>query len=184
MEHFYEEIPGYFSFADLYREQVQRCGPGSQFVEVGGWKGRSAAFLAVEVINSQKSIHIDVVDTWDGGSDEALRADPSIETVYDLFKSNIQPVSWLVNAIRLPSVEAAGRYVDKSIDFVFIDADRSYESVMADIAAWYPKVKVGGVLAGSDHGPYWDEAMRAVNDNFGDGRVEVLPSQHSWMVQL
>jgi len=34
---------------------------------------------------------------------------------------------------------------------VFIDANHSYEYVLADIIAWYPKIKIGGILCGHDY---------------------------------
>ena len=39
---------------------------------------------------------------------------------------------------------------DKSLDFVFIDADHRYPAVIKDLAAWVPKLKPGGVLCGHD----------------------------------
>ena len=41
---------------------------------------------------------------------------------------------------------------DGTLDFVFIDADHSYEGAKQDIAAWYPKVKKGGWIGGHDYG--------------------------------
>ena len=55
------------------------------------------------------------------------------------------------NIIRLRSTEAAEIVSDASRDFVFIDADHSYEGCAADIAAWAPKVKPGGWLCGHDY---------------------------------
>ena len=40
------------------------------------------------------------------------------------------------------SVSAAQQFDDRSLDFVYIDADHSYESCLADIDAWHPKVRV------------------------------------------
>jgi hypothetical protein len=48
------------------------------------------------------------------------------------------------------SVEASKLIPDGSLDFVYIDANHSYDSVQKDIDAWLPKVKTGGVLGGHD----------------------------------
>jgi predicted O-methyltransferase YrrM len=44
------------------------------------------------------------------------------------------------------SHEVARRF-DLPIDFLFIDADHSYEAIKADWKAWRPKVKKGGYIA-------------------------------------
>lgn len=54
--------------------------------------------------------------------------------------------------LRGPSVTAATAIADSSLDFVFIDADHTYEAVSADLAAWWPKVRPGGILSGHDYG--------------------------------
>ena len=53
---------------------------------------------------------------------------------------------------RMTSLEAASGFEDASLDFVYLDANHSYESVRADLRAWYPKVRQGGMLAGDDYG--------------------------------
>lgn len=52
--------------------------------------------------------------------------------------------------VKLTSVEAAKDVPDGSLDFVYIDADHKYENVMADLEAWTPKVKIGGIVSGDD----------------------------------
>lgn len=49
------------------------------------------------------------------------------------------------------SLEAAKTFPDGSLDFVFIDGAHDYESVKADIQAWYPKVRQGGIVSGHDY---------------------------------
>lgn len=52
--------------------------------------------------------------------------------------------------IRKDSVTASKDFEDGSLDFVFIDADHTYEGCKADILAWGPKVKEGGWICGHD----------------------------------
>ena len=49
------------------------------------------------------------------------------------------------------SWEYANDFNDESVDFIWIDADHHYSSVIQDIRAWYPKLKVGGIIAGHDY---------------------------------
>lgn len=58
--------------------------------------------------------------------------------------------------VRQASPGAAERFSDSSLDFVFIDGNHLYENVVADIAAWWPKVKRGGLLIGHDYAVYGD----------------------------
>ena len=54
-----------------------------------------------------------------------------------------------VRFLRAPSLDAA-RFWKKRLDFVYIDAAHDYRNVTADIAAWWPRVWDGGILAGHD----------------------------------
>lgn len=42
-------------------------------------------------------------------------------------------------------------FMDNVFDFVYLDADHSYEFVKKNLNDWYPKVKVGGIFAGHDY---------------------------------
>jgi cephalosporin hydroxylase len=173
MEHFYQTIQGWCSFFDIYKGMVNYFPTGSHFVEIGSWRGQSAAYMAVEIINSGKQIKFDCVDTWQGTLNEDIhQQDPGVinDTLYDEFITNMKPVEGHYRAIRMPSVEAAKLYEDASLDFVFIDGDHLYEGVRADILAWLPKVKKGGTIAGDDYGHVQgsEGVRRAVHEIFGN----------------
>lgn len=51
-----------------------------------------------------------------------------------------------------PSPQIAELFADGSLDFCYIDGDHRLECVRADLAAWWPKVRRGGVMAGDDWG--------------------------------
>lgn len=55
-----------------------------------------------------------------------------------------------VTIIKKPSVEGAKDVTDGSLDFVYIDAAHDYDNVVLDIAAWAPKVRIGGIVCGDD----------------------------------
>ena len=150
MDHFWQDVPGWFHAEGLYRRMVEEAKDGSLFVEVGSWKGASASFMGVEIANSGKTIDFWCVDTW-AGSPELL-SDPDVVagTLQDVFLENTKPVAKYIHALKEESVKAASIFKDEVCDFVYIDADHSYEAVKADIEAWLPKVKVGGTLAGDD----------------------------------
>jgi hypothetical protein len=48
------------------------------------------------------------------------------------------------------SVQEAIKFPDNSLDFVYLDARHDYDGVKEDLHAWWPKLKVGGVMAGHD----------------------------------
>ena len=42
-------------------------------------------------------------------------------------------------------------FEDESLDFVYIDANHSYDYIKADMEMWYPKLKKGGIFSGHDY---------------------------------
>lgn len=50
---------------------------------------------------------------------------------------------------------------DSSLDFAYIDANHTYESVAEDIRLYYPKVKKGGLLSGHDYD--FEDVKKAVD---------------------
>ena len=70
--------------------------------------------------------------------------------------------------LHMDSWEAARKVPDKCLDFVFIDADHSYEGVSSDISLWKPKLKATGLLCGHDYAnpnePCGMEVKRAVDE--------------------
>lgn len=53
--------------------------------------------------------------------------------------------------IRELSCKASSLFKDNYFDFIYIDADHSYEHIKEDLEIWYPKVKKGGILSGHDY---------------------------------
>lgn len=166
MEHFYQNIEGWFSYEWIYREVAQLAEDGDLFVEVGSFKGRSSAFMAVELINSGAKFKFDCIDTWLGSTEHQEGAECEVKevvdgTLYETFIHNMKPVEGYFNPIRMTSLEAAELYDDNSIDFLMIDGAHDFDSVVADIRAFLPKMKKGGVMCGDDCWPGADPRRAA-----------------------
>jgi len=93
------------------------------------------------------------VDIWENETEQ-------LPAYYEKLQAAVrdQPRACL---IRDRSVAAAKTFPDRFFDLVFIDADHAEEAVMADIAAWYPKVRPGGILCG--HDVHMETVRRAVD---------------------
>jgi len=139
----------WFTYPGLYQEMVKRFPSGSKFVEIGSWKGKSSAFMAVEIANSGKQIDFYCIDTFEGSVEH--QNNPELPYLYDIFKNNMKPVEGYYQDIRMPSMEAVQKFENETLDFVFIDGSHEYEDIKDDIQSWLPKVKRGGVLAGHDY---------------------------------
>jgi hypothetical protein len=61
------------------------------------------------------------------------------------------------------SVEASFR-IFHELDFVYIDAAHNYKNAVADIDAWWPLVKPGGIIGGHDFHHTWPGVVRAVTE--------------------
>jgi predicted O-methyltransferase YrrM len=190
MEHFYENIQGWFTFPNLYKQIVNHYPSDSHFVEIGVWKGKSAAYMATEIFNSGKNIKFDCIDTWEG-SEEHLDPtsnffEPNLvqdkDWLFTHFLDNIKPVRDVIYPIRKPSLEAVQLYQDESLDFVFIDASHDYDNVLKDIQAWYPKTKTStGIISGHDYS--WSlEVKKAVHDFFDPLGLTIQEQEGCWIV--
>ena len=185
MEHFYNTIgEDWFDFSDIYSYVVDNFTDDSHFVEVGSWKGRSASFMAVEIINSKKNIKFDCIDTWEG-SMEHTEGDVDYvdkdnvsgwfsefkkdkDFLYSSFLKNTQSVSDVINPIRKRSHDAAISYKNRSLDFIFLDGSHEYKDVLLDLQLFYPKLKRGGIIAGHDYANFMT-VRKAVHEFFNCG---------------
>lgn len=77
----------------------------------------------------------------------------------------------MVQWIYQPSIEAAARF-NEQVDAVFIDAWHVYDAVREDIAAWYPKIRPGGLLA--LHDASMDGVKKAVQEFCSANNLQVL----------
>jgi predicted O-methyltransferase YrrM len=153
--------------------------PGSELsvAEIGSWVGDSACAMDEAVPGAK----ITCVDTFSGAPGDAtfeLSRKADIEAgeeraVWRTFLDNTDHFSPRV--YRTDSLEAAAALAaqKEQFDLVYIDADHRYEGVKADIEAWLPLVRDGGIICGHDYGdPGFPGVEKAVREAFGDDHAD------------
>jgi predicted O-methyltransferase YrrM len=134
-------------------------------LEMGVFDGKSAIKMARYIKSKSLRINFYLVDRWSEDID------------YDRFSKNIVDcnVFDVVIPIRCESIKASIKFNEYYFDFIFIDGDHSYESVKNDIQAWYPKLKVNGIMAGDDYDPCHGGVIKAVDEIFGNSISKEWP---------
>ena len=187
MEHFYQNIQGWFGFESVYNDIIDFIPQDGSFVEVGVWKGKSLSYFIVESINKNKNIKIYAVDTWLGSPEHQVGSwshDPAIanNTLYDEFCNNMVQVNNKYNILKMTSVDASKIFDDNSLDCVFIDACHEYDCVKSDINCWYPKIKQNGYICGHDYTDIFVGVKKAVNEFVIKNNMNLSLKNDCWII--
>ena len=127
-------------------------------VEVGVLRGGNAARL----LEHHPHLHLHLVDLWQpqpvgeryhrSGDVHSRWTVDDWRVIWESAYRNLRPHFGRWQIHQGDSTRCARRFDDRSVDFVFIDADHTYEGCLADIKTWAPKVKPGGWIGGHDYG--------------------------------
>jgi len=133
-----------------------KCGYGTVGAEIGVWTGD----LSCSILSYMKPEKLYLIDSWavypdyikelksrnfNGEYLEQDRWDNMYRVVCDRYENNK-----LVNVIRNMSSDAAEKFNNEELDWVYIDASHIEKYVYKDLFAWWPKIKSGGTLCGHD----------------------------------
>jgi predicted O-methyltransferase YrrM len=148
-------------------------------VEIGVYKGDFAAKL----LWLARPARLHLVDPWRYISDpddkrvgrrmiSQANMDAIHQQVLQRFARHIRRGRVVVH--RAASTEAAAQF--GSLDWVYIDANHTYEAVKRDLATYYALLRPGGVLAGDDYGMggWWGDGVREAVDEFAGAQELAL----------
>jgi hypothetical protein len=98
-----------------------------------------------------------MIDTWawrpfDTSHDKNYKDNVTNENNFLRAKQRTAFASGRVSLMRAYSTQAASSFEDAFFDWIFIDAKHTETDVTADLNAWYPKLRKGGLLTGDDYG--------------------------------
>ncbi len=112
--------------------------------EIGVAEGRYSQVLCQNI----PDLKLIAVDSWDNYR-TIRRAVGSSKTGEELTKERLLPFKAII--IKKTSMDAVKDITDESLDFVYIDADHSYQAIKDDIREWSKKVRKGGIVSGHDY---------------------------------
>jgi len=143
----------FFNYMPFYR-YVATIDRFTRFVEVGVYTGASCAFLARQLLDRGAKFELYAVDLWDQVNAETDYERQVGTPIWNEFIDRLRRDGLFehVRVLKAESAKAAEQFADGSVDFAFIDANHEKPHVIADIKAWLPKIRVGGMLAGHDYG--------------------------------
>jgi len=139
-------VEGWFHHGPKILELVDQHRP-KVCVELGTWMGASAIPVARSVRRWRGTLTC--VDTWSGSVSERTVQQPwmLVHCVRNLILAGVSASVRLV----VSTTADAARFWTEPIDYLYIDADHSYASVVEDLQAWVPHVKPGGLIVGDDY---------------------------------
>lgn len=156
------------------------------FVEVGAKEGRTTGHILKTVPDSR----VIAIDPWIADPAPA-NGDPTRENYKAWDFADIEKQFWAnvgenkdrCTMMRMTSEGAANVQMLANMDLVFIDALHDYESVKQDIALWWPKVRVGGMLSLHDFNHKWPGVERAIAESFDLMQVGVASDSVAFIIK-
>jgi len=145
--------------------------------EVGVNTGRTTSIL----LKMCPKLHLFAVDAWGPIPDDPSAPDyrqiglegRNASRARNTFHRVMRPYKNRMTVLEGLSVRMADKVEDGSLDFVFIDADHRYAPALADIKAWFPKVRSGGMVSGHDYAhERFPGVTQAVREYFGDNFID------------
>ena len=174
------------------REILDHCGMPPT---IGAEIGIRIGLLSAALLRAEPQLELLMVDSWAPAEEQteayratgdrnALRTKVDAEKHYRMAIAAVAFAGSRARIRRMTSEAAAAETLDGSLDFVFIDADHSYEGCSADIRLWAPKVRPGGLLCGHDYGhvrPEFNGVIRAVDEAFeANGWALTTGRDYTW----
>jgi len=81
----------------------------------------------------------------------ATRSIAAVDTnMFNKAATRIRPFGERAHMKRAFSIDAAADFPDEYFDWVYVDALHTHDAVMSDLRAWWPKVRVNGLVSGDD----------------------------------
>jgi hypothetical protein len=187
---------GWNSLNPVFQKLIEEVRP-ALVIEVGSWKGGSALNMAAQLKRLGLASELICVDTWLGAMEfwnpgdperyEGLRLRHGFPNVYYTFLSNVVHAGFqdIITPFPLSSVSAALWFRKRNVqaDLVYIDASHEEEDVCADLEAYWPALREGGVMFGDDFVADWPGVVRATREFAEKNGISLEEHDGFWVLR-
>lgn len=118
-------------------------------IEIGVEFGGFTDIYAEDILKNNGEIWL--LDLWEteGNDFYFSKYKGQVEAGYEIVKQKYGNDNRF-HIVKGSSFEKHNEFEDNFFDWIYLDADHSYEAVKKDIENWYSKLKVGGIISGHD----------------------------------
>lgn len=124
-------------------------------LKTGAELGVQAGLFSKDILARWKSCEKYIlVDLWhkqERYDDTANVENNQQESLFQATKKRLAQHANITEFMRMYTTEAAKLVPDDSLDFIYVDARHDYCGVREDLREWWPKLRMGGILAGHDY---------------------------------
>ena len=125
--------------------------------------GVASGWTMNHFLQNLPNLQLTGIDPYIGYMDGNIKiAQEMLDAQYLAAQDNISDFAPRGKILRGYSQDFVNSFEDKSLDYIFIDGDHSYEGALRDCELFFPKIKNGGIFAGHDWS--FDGVQKAVNE--------------------
>jgi predicted O-methyltransferase YrrM len=125
--------------------------------------GVASGWTMNHFLQNLPNLQLTGIDPYIGYMDGNIKiAQEMLDAQYLAAQDNISDFAPRGKILRGYSQDFVNLFEDKSLDYIFIDGDHSYEGALRDCELFFPKIKSNGIFAGHDWS--FDGVRKAVNE--------------------
>jgi predicted O-methyltransferase YrrM len=125
--------------------------------------GVASGWTMNHFLQNLSNLQLTGIDPYVGYMDGNIKiAQEMLDAQYLAAQVNISDFAPRGKILRGYSQDFVNSFEDKSLDYIFIDGDHSYEGALRDCELFFPKIKSNGIFAGHDWS--FDGVRKAVNE--------------------
>lgn len=144
-------------------------------VEVGSFRGKSAAYIASGLPDGGR---LYCVDPWQDSPDVREKQYRTGKN-FAKFCHNIKSCGYWEKVVPIRKFSAdAVKGWNLPIDMMHIDGGHDYDEVLADIVMWRPHMRDGGIMLFDDYSPRFPGIEQAVHEQFDTVTLHNVGSYH------